>query len=152
MNHGFLSCKHKTLESVAPWDTSVAVSHIQKLIPKGKGLRETTIRSMNHQSYSPVVKHFTWLWWSPTASEALWSKLKNFPRGACTQTLLEPCMCVIQKNSARCARRMAVPTPLYVCPPLLQPLDPPLMTAPICSANCLPCEALGIDAWFHLCP
>ena len=91
MNHGFLSCKHKTLESVAPWDSSVAVSHMQKLIPKGKGLRETTIRSMNHQSYSPVVKHFAWLWWSPTASEALWSKLKSFPRGACAQTLLESC-------------------------------------------------------------
>ena len=26
---------------------------------------------MNHQSFSPVVKHFAWLWRSPTASEAL---------------------------------------------------------------------------------
>ena len=37
--------------------------------------------------------------------------------------------CVIRsrrKNFARCARRVATPTPLYVCPPLLQPLDPPL--------------------------
>ena len=25
----------------------------------------------DHQSYSPVVKQFAWLWWSPTASEAL---------------------------------------------------------------------------------
>ena len=36
MNHGFMSCKHKT---AAPWDSSVAVSHIQRLIPKGKGQR-----------------------------------------------------------------------------------------------------------------
>ena len=33
MNHCFMSCKH---ESAAPLDTSVAVSHIQRLIPKGK--------------------------------------------------------------------------------------------------------------------
>ena len=36
MNHCFMSCKHKTLESAAPLDSSVAVSHIQRLIPKGK--------------------------------------------------------------------------------------------------------------------
>ena len=31
-----MSCKPKTLESAAPLDSSVAVSHIQRLIPKGK--------------------------------------------------------------------------------------------------------------------
>ena len=36
MNHCFMSCKHKTLESASPLDSSVAVSHIQRLIPKGK--------------------------------------------------------------------------------------------------------------------
>ena len=36
MNHCFMSCKHKTLESASPLDSSVAVSHIQRLIPKGR--------------------------------------------------------------------------------------------------------------------
>ena len=43
-SRGGMSYKHKTLESAVLSDSSVAVSHIQRLIPKGKGLRETTIR------------------------------------------------------------------------------------------------------------
>ena len=50
-----MSCKHKTLESAAPSDSSVAVSHIQRLIPKGGGLRETPDHTMNRLSYSPVA-------------------------------------------------------------------------------------------------
>ena len=121
MNHCFMSCKHKTLESAAPLECSVAVSHIQRLIPKGKW-------SMNHQSYSPVVKHFAWLWWSPTASEALSyhlnvyrSKSPDVPRTLCIIRLRK------KFRALRTPHGRTNPT-LYLCPgpPLLQPLGPPL--------------------------
>ena len=44
--------------------------------------------TMNRLSYSPVAINFTWLGWSPTASEAL-SYGQNFPGGACPQTALD---------------------------------------------------------------
>ena len=62
-------------------------------------------------------------------STLIWSKFKNFPRGACPQTLLERCALYVRKEKIpRCARCMAAPTPLNVClPPLLKPLDLPLL-------------------------
>ena len=77
---------------------------------------------MNHQSYSPVVKHFAWLWCSPTASEALSYRLNLYrsmpPDLPSPQTFLERCaLYVRKKNSARCARRTAAPTLLYICVP-----------------------------------
>ena len=118
MNHCFMSCKHKTLESAAPLECSVAVSHIQRLIPKGKW-------SMNHQSYSTVVKHFAWLWWSPTASEALsyrlnlyMSKSPDLPRTLCIIRL---------RKKFGALRAPHQPYSISVSrPPLLQPLGPPL--------------------------
>ena len=126
MNHCFMSCKHKTLESAAPLDSSVAVSHIQRLIPKGKWFSPYR---MNHQSYSPVVKHFAWLWWSPTASEALSYRL-NLCRSMPPD--LPRTLSIIRSRkkfgALRAPHGRTNPT-LYLCPgpPLLQPLGPPLL-------------------------
>ena len=72
---------------------------------------------------SPELQ-FAWLWWSLTASEALsyGLNLKNFPRGACPQTLLERCVLYVHKEKISCAACAAWPhQPHSVCPPLLQP-------------------------------
>ena len=85
--------------------------------------------TMNHQSYSPVVKHFAWLWWSPTASEALSYRLNlyrsmppDFPRTLCIIRSRE------KFGALRAPHGRTNPT-LYLCPgpPLLQPLGPPLL-------------------------
>ena len=83
---------------------------------------------MNHQSYSPVVKHFAWLWWSPTASEALSYRL-NLYRSMPPD--LPRTLCIIRSRkkfgALRAPHSRTNPT-LYLCPgpPLLQPLGPPL--------------------------
>ena len=113
MNHCFMSSKHKTLESATPLDSSVAVSHIQRLIPKGKWFPPDT---MNHQSYSPVVKHFAWLWWSPTASEALSYRL-NLYRSMPPD--LPRTLCIIRsrkKIGALRAPHGCTNPNLYLCP------------------------------------
>ena len=83
---------------------------------------------MNHQSYSSVVKHFVWLWWSPTASEALsyGLNLKIFLGGHAPRPSWNAVHYMFTKKKFRalcephartkCARMLA-PTPLYVCPP-----------------------------------
>ena len=51
-------------------------------------------------------------------STLIWSKLKNFPREACLQALLEHCVLYIRKEKIlHAACGMAALTPLYVCPP-----------------------------------
>ena len=78
---------------------------------------------MNHQSYSPVVKHFAWLWWSPTASEALSYRL-NLYRSMPPD--LPRTLCIIRSRKKfgplRAPHGRTNPCPA----PLLQPLGPPL--------------------------
>ena len=52
MNHCFMSCKHKTLESAALLDSSVAVSHIQS---REKKIRRAARAARPHQPYSISV-------------------------------------------------------------------------------------------------
>ena len=88
---------------------------------------------MNHQSYSPVVKHFAWLWWSPTASEALSYRLNlyrsmpsDLPRTLCINAIIRSRK---KFGALRAPHGHTNPT-LYLCPgpPLLQPLGPPLLS------------------------
>ena len=71
---------------------------------------------MNHQSYSPVVKHFAWLWWSPTASEALSYRL-NLYRSMPPD--LPRTLCIIRSRkkfgALRTPHDRTNPT-LYLCP------------------------------------
>ena len=63
-----MSCKHIALKSAATKRQFCASSaSYTKAYAEGEGLQETTIRL----SYNPVAINFAWLWWSPTASEAL---------------------------------------------------------------------------------
>ena len=59
--------KHSNLRSVGQFCGSVSHTMADS---EGKGAPRND-HTMNHQSYSPVVKHFAWLWRSPTVSEAL---------------------------------------------------------------------------------
>ena len=96
---------------------------------------------MNHQSYSPVVKHFAWLWWSPTASEALSYRL-NLYRSMPPD--LPRTLCIIRSKikfgALRAPHGRTNPT-LYLCPgtPLLQPLGPPLCMTGGFSASIADC-------------
>ena len=93
------SIKHSNLQ--LPRDSSVAVPHIQRLIPKGR---------KRPYDESPELL------------------FQNFPRGVCPQTPLERYPLYAHRNCPRCARRMAAPRTLNVCPPsLLKTLDPPLL-------------------------
>ena len=65
---------------------------------------------MNHQSYSPVVKHFAWLWWSPTASEALSYRL-NLYRSMPPD--LPRTLCIIRSRKKFGAPRAARPHQPY---------------------------------------
>ena len=51
-------------------DSSVAVPHIQRLIPRKEGAPRNDY-TMNGLSYCPATINFACLLWSPTASEAL---------------------------------------------------------------------------------
>ena len=81
---------------------------------------------MNHQSYSPVVKHSAWLWWSHRASEALSHRL-NLYRSMPPDLPRTLCIIRSRKNlgALRAPYGRTNPT-LYLCPgpSLLQPLGP----------------------------
>ena len=92
MNHGFLSCKHKTLESVAPWDSSVAVSTLfdESIFGPLSNLKTKKQHvSYRPRSYDVVTK----------------------------ESVNEATMHIVNLHQAPKKFRMAVPTPLYVCPP-----------------------------------
>ena len=74
---------------------------------EGKGAPRND-HTMNHQSYSPVVKHFAVVS-DGLRSTLIWSKLKNFPRGACPQTLLERCALYVRKEKIPHAARLRAP-------------------------------------------
>ena len=64
-------------------------------------------------------------------STLMWPKFKNFPGGTFPQTPLQRfALYARAKSCAGCACRMAAPNSFYVCPPLLQCLDPPLCCPP----------------------
>ena len=72
VNHCFMSCKHKALKSAVPKRQFCGCASNTKADSEEKGLRETTIRWITWVNlYTPVAINFAWLWWSPTASEAV---------------------------------------------------------------------------------
>ena len=109
MNNCFMFCKHKTLESAVPLDSSVAVSHIQRLIPKGKWFPPYD-ESLELQSSCHT------LWWSPTASEALSYRL-NLYRSMSPDLPRTLCIIRSQKKfgALRAPHGRTNPT-LYLCP------------------------------------
>ena len=89
---------------------------------------------MNHPSYSPVVKHFAWLWWSPTASEALSYRLNlyrsmppDLPRTLCIICLRKKFGALRALHSRTNPTLYLSPAPPPPPPPLLQPLGPSLI-------------------------
>ena len=118
MNYCFMSCNIKHSNLQLPSDSSMAVAHIQRLIPAPRNNH-----TVNCLSYSPVAINFVWLWWSPTASEAILYglNLKNFPGEHARTPPLEHCalyMCAKKekKKKGKKTCRMAASTPTLCMP------------------------------------
>ena len=115
--------KHSNLQ--LPRDSSVAVPHIQRLIPKGRG-SEKQPYDESPELLSSCHKFCVFIVVSDgLRSTLIWSK---FSGGECPQTPLQCYALYAHRNCVRCTRRMAAPKTLHVYPPPLHKnLDPPLL-------------------------
>ena len=108
-----MSCKHKTLQSAALSDSSACGSVSRaKADSEGKGAPRND-RTVNHQSYSPVVKQFAGL--HGLRSILICSELS---KEACPHTLLERCALYVRKKfrALRAPHSRTNPTS-YACAP-----------------------------------
>ena len=113
--------KHSNLH--LPRNSSVAVPHIQRLIPNGRGSEKQPYDEWLELLSSYHKFMFFFMVSDSLRSTLIWSKLKNFP---CSQTPLERYALYTHRNSARCSTPRCHTKTTLCMPPLLKTLDPPL--------------------------
>ena len=115
MNHCFMSCNIKHSNLQLPRDSSVAVAHIQRLIPKGRGSKKQPYDELPELQSSCHKFCVVMVVSDGLRSTLIWSKCKNFPR----EHAPRPPWNVVRytRTQKNCARRMAAPPPTLCVPP-----------------------------------